>query len=640
MQPLRAIEFLSASGVGLRIQDRAQPDKGGTPVVLSDARCREAIATPEPNILPALSWSPDPDGLLCPLRLRENAEYFLTIRLPRRLAATHAAADAARASGDPWPFQSAATSRVVRLLPEETWKEEPDGSLLFATANFGSAVGVADLTVVSGDDLFAEIAASKIDYDQDFKDLLSAVANELIDLMFQVGSVAGLKFASDGATEARPAVVLFHLRRYMRSDALPAALEAIVREPLSRLVSAELTVPPTHAPRVDPELLASRATALPMQKGGPLAALFRGHTPEKFVVPHRRDTVDVPENRYVKAFAEDLALLCRDIAARLPAKAGSGRAEAERWAEIVDDIISAPLWREVGPLTVFPANSQALLRLTPYREVLHTDLQLRTGLALPWERAQELADTIGDLRPIFELYEYWCFFIMRRIIRELCGNEKPVLGDLIVARDGGLSVDLRHGKRSRLQFRYEQGARPLSVDLFYNRSFQRPADPSATFGQSSYSTQFRPDYSLRIKASGTEHWLHFDAKYKLDLAAWRMQLAADDAPEIQDVLDGGAGEDRTLFKKVDLYKVHAYRDAILGSRGAFVLFPGDGDRSLFVRHRDAAYRAATAIPSVGAFPLRPGSGAHQLDQLRDFITSVLDRVADPTLTYREEVGFA
>jgi hypothetical protein len=298
------------------------------------------------------------------------------------------------------------------------------------------------------------------------------------------------------------------------------------------------------------------------------------------------------------------------------------------------------LWRDVGPLTSFPGNSQALLRLAPYREVLQTDLQLRTGLALPWERANELADTVGDLRPIFELYEYWCFFVLRRTMRRLCGNEKPVIGDLIVEHDGRLSVDLRRGKRSRLQFEFESGGRPVSVHLFYNRSFQRPPDASTTYTEASYSTHFRPDYSIRLEASGTTHWLHFDAKYRLDLAAWLSQLAADDVKDIEDELAGRGGEDNALFKKVDLYKVHAYRDAILSSRGAYVLFPGTGPPSLFVRHREPAYRVTNTIPSVGAFPLRPGSDAGQSDQLGAFIESVLERVANPGVAYFDELGFS
>lgn len=59
-----------------------------------------------------------------------------------------------------------------------------------------------------------------------------------------------------------------------------------------------------------------------------------------------------------------------------------------------------------------------------------------------------------------------------------------------------------------------------------------------------------------------------------------------------------------------------------------------------MRHRDAGYRAVRTIPSVGAFPLRPGSEAAQLDELKAFIESVLERVADAAMTYADDHGLS
>ena len=50
-----------------------------------------------------------------------------------------------------------------------------------------------------------------------------------------------------------------------------------------------------------------------------------------------------------------------------------------------------------------------------------------------------------------------------------------------------------------------------------------------------------------------------------------------------EVLQGADEEDNetgsgTTFKKEDIYKMHTYRDAIRGCRGAYMLYPGNETR--------------------------------------------------------------
>ncbi len=75
-------------------------------------------------------------------------------------------------------------------------------------------------------------------------------------------------------------------------------------------------------------------------------------------------------------------------------------------------------------------------------------------------------------------------------------------------------------------------------------------------------------------------------------------------------------------KREDLLKMHAYRDAIRRSAGAYVLYPGDEQRTPFMEHHEV-------LPGLGAFPLRPGAtgpvGTAALDR---FLAEVIDHVAD------------
>jgi hypothetical protein len=92
--------------------------------------------------------------------------------------------------------------------------------------------------------------------------------------------------------------------------------------------------------------------------------------------------------------------------------------------------------------------------------------------------------------------------------------------------------------------------------------------------------------------------------------------------------------------------MHTYRDGILGSRGAYILFPGDREdlrlsgkhQNLFVRHPTAfAGSPAHAFPSVGAFDLCPGRDNVQTATIQNFLRVVFDAILAGA-SYQEETG--
>ena len=114
-------------------------------------------------------------------------------------------------------------------------------------------------------------------------------------------------------------------------------------------------------------------------------------------------------------------------------------------------------------------------------------------------------------------------------------------------------------------------------------------------------------------------WLHFDAKYKLDWSSSQFERAASER-EDQTALEDEEQERQGTSRRDDLLKMHAYRDAIRRSAGAYVLFPGTSEPRQFREYVEL-------IPGLGAFPLRPGSDAGAA-ALRRFIGDVLLHAAD------------
>ena len=83
--------------------------------------------------------------------------------------------------------------------------------------------------------------------------------------------------------------------------------------------------------------------------------------------------------------------------------------------------------------------------------------------------------------------------------------------------------------------------------------------------------------------------------------------------------------------------MHAYRDAIRRTAGAYVLYPGNaGDGKRF----DEFVGFHEVLPGLGAFAVRPrlDGTAEGLDDLRQFLDHVIEHLANRT-TARERASF-
>ena len=95
----------------------------------------------------------------------------------------------------------------------------------------------------------------------------------------------------------------------------------------------------------------------------------------------------------------------------------------------------------------------------------------------------------------------------------------------------------------------------------------------------------QPDYTISIwpaeyspqEAEQNELMVHvhFDAKYRVE----RLRDLLGDSKDDEDFEKGAAPKDEvpTVAKYSDLMKMHAYRDAVRRTAGAYVLYPGKPD---------------------------------------------------------------
>ena len=108
--------------------------------------------------------------------------------------------------------------------------------------------------------------------------------------------------------------------------------------------------------------------------------------------------------------------------------------------------------------------------------------------------------------------------------------------------------------------------------------------------------------------------VHFDAKYRVDRLTDLFGVIDQDLDLEKSDQSGGQ------YRRGDLLKMHAYRDAIRRSHGAYVLYPGDAEHTWREYHE--------IVPGIGAFQLRPGEPPVGL---RSFISELLDHVTGRTV---------
>ena len=207
-----------------------------------------------------------------------------------------------------------------------------------------------------------------------------------------------------------------------------------------------------------------------------------------------------------------------------------------------------------------------------------------------------------------------------------------------------LRISLMQGKTTLACFRWSPdrpgrggaGENAWRLHLYYNRRFTTSLDPRRP---GSYSSTFIPDFTLmafpepggaalrritRAEAMKQEemaeeeslvcYW-HFDAKYKfnevfLQSFQERAEEAVDEKTRQEEEKEKAEIKAEGRFKRADLFKMHAYNDAIRRTAGSYVLYPGEVceecQKGKKCKKCNTPYRKFHEVmPGVGAFVVKP-----------------------------------
>ncbi len=530
----------------------------------------------------ALAFCPNPSPGLAKLQFREQTTY------------------------DVWIEWDVGSPPQLYLGDQERTREAKGREQnLYWPLNWGNYVGASVVRIVherKGLRLPVEVRSRKIGYLDDYCNMLDDISERLAALIFDYASPTAV-YTQRAALDEHVAYLDYLFLRYLMDEKrLPPHFRLIAANPHRtterEIVWTDLALARSLTPRSLQAVYAhAEHLTRPQRVVAPaLQSQLHGYVPRQLLDDRVVTTFDTAPNRFVKHFLGRLVLKLRELEACFSASVRGEHlaGDCRRWRRSVENLARAHFLEEVGEMHVYPAGSQVLLKREGYRQLNDYYRRFLLTGKVVWEGFEELLKTPN--KDLATLYEYWCFFqLLDAVAAALDAQVDP--RQFIVEERDIFQVRIDQSGKSRGQVG--------QATVYYNRYFRHRVSES-------YSVPLHPDYTVELP--GGQRFI-FDAKYKYDNPG---QFMSGDmsAEEEQDE------EERLVYKKGDLYKMHTYRDA-LKAQAVFILYPGNQFNTFGTDGQ--AYTDPKNLPSdfegVGAIPLKPSNSR----PLQDSVHYLLER---------------
>ncbi len=477
-----------------------------------------------------------------------------------------------------------------------------------------------------------EVQSIKTTYRKDYQFMLNEIADKCTDLILQANSPVSHTFETDPECDNETLYQRFaFIKAMIESEDFDNAVQRIIISPTTKWKSEEELTDVRSIKRYNPSnirQLLNGSNKMHLNSSSHLRNYGVDSIATKIEAKNKRESVDTAENRFIKHALTTFLHFCEDL--ELHKNAGKRlKSEARETAEILDSYLQQNLFKDISKPTTLKLNSPVLQKKAGYREILKTWLKYDLAAKLIWNGGEEVYS--AGKKDIATLYEYWLFFKLLELLEKMFVISSKDLEDLIEPSKDGLSLQLKQGAFTALRGVYYSKNRDLKIRFNYNRSFRGNSNIQSP---GSWTTTLRPDYTLSIWPSSLKEndaekeeqivHIHFDAKYKIANIHQILDNKEDDAlnTEKKENLEG-------IYKNADLLKMHAYKDAIRRTAGAYILYPGGIEKNLKGFHE--------VLPGLGAFPISPSQGEDTTRSLESFLNDLLEHFLNRA-TQRENIA--
>ena len=480
-----------------------------------------------------------------------------------------------------------------------------------------------------------EVQSIKSGYRDDYRDMLELITEKCTDILLQTNSPVSQYFDID---HLKPNQTLYQKFCFVKSvigtNEFTEAIHRIITAPVTQWTEASEEKDIRNAKRFSNKnireiIKAGNRTKIPQSHY--LRSYGIETLPERITTIRKIDSVDTPENRFIKHALENFLKFCTDIHSKAK-EFGHKKMEMESMLLIQDleNQLQHGIFKEISRPTTLKLNSPVLQRKEGYREILRVWLMFDLAAKLIWEGGDDIYS--GGKKDIATLYEYWLFFKLLDLFKSIFDIEPKDISELIKETKDGLNLQIKQGKFTALNGVFNSGSRKLNIRFNYNRSFTgKKAYPDS----GSWTTTLRPDYTLSFWPFGISEQeaekqelivhVHFDAKYKIANLNDIFEQNSDNELDIEKIKNR-----KGIYKNADLLKMHAYKDAIRRTGGAYVLYPGEKSINQKGFHE--------IIPGLGAFPVKPSKTDSGIGELKAFILEIIDHFINRA-SQREKIAF-
>lgn len=315
------------------------------------------------------------------------------------------------------------------------------------------------------------------------------------------------------------------------------------------------------------------------------------------------NTINTRENRFVKyslhVLGKKFREVFREVSSLYKDMDKDERKVLADYNKLFRQMETSDFFSKVGEFEGFRQESAILQQRSGYSQIYKTWLMLKSSL--------ELVDGKTDIgmKKIWELYEIWCFLVMKRLIAKVLGVSLDDTAHIRENKSEMLNTMLKSEMSHSVEF--------INLDnddivrLEYQHTYNRSSKEFKTT-----TTEQRPDIVVTIrKPDGFVLTYLYDAKYRVQ----------DDKNDGE--LDEGADIDIADYPMPDaINQMHRYRDAIYYSMkedvrprgkeiiGGYILFPG---RTEGTSVKERYFYKSIKQVNIGAFPLLPADEKHKED---------------------------